>query len=140
MNGFRFIRSDGKYGVPISVTNSDDRNSEAYGQSCLNNVFNVNDSPGGDNLDHWCAWDTTILTLDFGKKESFKEYKFVPYPTPCTNDPQGWKILGSHDNSNWIEIISEDHDCPLPNLSDWNTYLLPSTGGGSTGGNSGGNY
>ena len=125
LDSFRFIKEDGSFGIPNEITNMDDVSH--YGQDKLEAVFNVkNISPNSNS--HWCAWGTTIITLDFGNNIDFRSYKFIPHANSCTNDPQGWRIWASHDSGDWIKMSSEDHDCPILNLSGWNEYTIFESG------------
>lgn len=129
LDGFRFIRSDTSYGIPIGVTAT--QTGTMYSQDSLNRVFNVNNNPGGDNTNHWCATGFTDIVVTFASPEQFSSYKFMPHSNDCTNDPQTWYVEAKNSgDATWTRLADENRNCPLPKQVYTQYSLTPYAGGG----------
>ena len=127
LDAFRFIMADGKYGVPVAVTNS--QAGKDYGTDKLKPVFNVGGSPTNNGKSHWCAWGLTTISVTFAQPVAVTAYKFIPHANACTNDPQTWYIgAGNSATGSFDTVAHENVDCPLPSLTSWNTYQIPKEG------------
>eukprot|EP01043_Picozoa_sp_COSAG02_P080262 COSAG02_NODE_18988_length_906_cov_13.161090_2_plen_226_part_01 len=130
LNAFRFVQADGTYNVPTSVSSQQAGRTQCANDcaATLSRVFNVGDNPGADiAAPTWCGWGNPTITVEFDSAAAFVSYKFIPHSSPCTNDPQGWRIQASNDAAQWTIIAEESHDCPLPHLTSYNEYSLRSS-------------
>ena len=122
---FRFVKEDGTYGVPSSVTVPQGTN--VY--SDVGQAFNIQGwgSSTSNDEKHWCAWGLTIVQMEFAEPTKFVSYKFETHSNLCTNDPQEWKIKASNDGSTWAVVDHQDRNCHSNPIAreGYNEFQIP---------------